>query len=534
MCIRKLSLFTAVVSCFLLLACEQPARTQPNQMEVRDTLIKPSNSYSEMFFDSLRLEHYLSAAKLNDSIRAQIREFYNVRNYQFAWFNKGIPNEQAVNFWNLQSTYIANTGDSAIYNPFLQQFADSLQQDSTLPVMDNLKALPYELELTRQFFLYATHAYLGSRDLKPAELKWFIPRRKVDVKTMLDSITRTGGRLENYEPVNQQYGKLREYLIRYNRIRESGAWQPIPGERKKYGPGDSLPQVALIKKHLQLLGDLPGADTSRRYDSSLMEAVKKFQSRYGLKEDGIVGGATLREMNNPLTGRIRQLLVNMERIKWVPAEPKGDYLLVNIPNYTLHVFENGKQVFKMNVVVGSTQNHTVIFTGKLKYVVFSPYWNVPPGILKKEVLPGIRRDPDYLEKHNMEWNGGHVRQLPGPDNSLGLVKFLFPNSYNIYLHDTPAKSLFNESRRAFSHGCIRVSEPVRLTQWVLRKQPEWTAEKMSEAMNAGRERFVEVRNDIAVFVGYFTAWVDPEGRLNFRDDVYGHDRLMEERMFGKE
>jgi L,D-transpeptidase YcbB len=530
-----ISRITGLIVLSILLAtssCKQAAVRQDRAMKPRDTAITMANSYSEMFFDSTRLEDFLKDINLADTVKVQIREFYNVRNYQYAWFSEFIPNEHAVNFWNLQSNYIANTGDSSIFNSSLQEFVDSITH-STKPVapVPEKMALGFELELTKQFFTYALKAYRGSDNLRPEDLKWYIPRRKVDVSIMLDSITKTGGKIESFEPVNRQYGLLRSFLVKYNQVLKSGEWELISAERKKYQLGDSTPMVAVIRKRLNLVGDLDDGSTSIVFDDSLRAAVKRFQQRYGLSADGVVGGTTLTEMNRPLIDRIRQLLVNMERIKWLPAEPSGDFLLVNIPEFMLHGYEDGKHTFKMNVVVGSTQNHTVIFTGKLKYVVFSPYWNVPASILKNEILPGIKRNPNYLAKQNMEWNGGQVRQKPGPTNSLGLVKFLFPNSYDIYLHDTPSKGLFKESRRAFSHGCIRLSEPMNLAKWVLRSQPEWTTESINKAMHANREKFVTVKSDINVFIGYFTAFVDRQGKLNFRDDIYGHDGEMEERMF---
>jgi murein L,D-transpeptidase YcbB/YkuD len=185
----------------------------------------------------------------------------------------------------------------------------------------------------------------------------------------------------------------------------------------------------------------------------------------------------------------------------------------------------------MKVVVGAVAHNTVIFNGNMKYIVFSPYWNVPPSILRKEIIPGIKRNKNYLANHNMEWNGGAVRQKPGPRNSLGLVKFLFPNSYNIYLHDTPSKSLFNESKRAFSHGCIRLSEPKRLAEYLLRNDPAWSEASITKAMNSGKEKYVTLKQTIPVFIGYFTAWVDHDGKLNFRDDIYGHDKEMAEHLF---
>jgi L,D-transpeptidase YcbB len=513
-------------------ACKQAARPQQVSIRPRDTAITSANSYSTMFFDSAALEGFLQSSKLADTVKTQIREFYNVRNYQYAWFSEFVPNEHAMNFWNLQSNYIANTGDSSIFNPLLQQLADSIiQTGDQFAALPEKNALHYELQLTEQFFNYALKAYHGHDDLKPADLKWYIPRRKVDLRTMLDSITKTGGKIESFEPVNRQYGLLRSYLVRYNQINQTGGWDSVSFEKKKYKVGDSTAAVALIRKRLYLVGDLEDMDSSLVFDDSLGAAVKRFQQRYGLTTDGVVGGTTLKEMNTPLTARIRQLLVNMERMKWMPAEPSGDFLLVNIPQFVLHGYEGGKHTFRMNVVVGSTQNNTVIFTGKLKYVVFSPYWNVPSGILKNEILPGIKRNANYLASHNMEWNGGRVRQKPGPSNSLGLVKFLFPNSYDIYLHDTPSKNLFNESKRAFSHGCIRVSDPPFLAKWILRDQPQWTTEAIRKAMRANKEKYVNVKSDINIFIGYFTAFVDQEGKLNFRDDIYGHDREMERRMF---
>ena len=224
-----------------------------------------------------------------------------------------------------------------------------------------------------------------------------------------------------------------------------------------------------IKKRLAMLYDMQAGDSSTVFDSLLFEGVKSFQTRMGQKNTGTIGTAFLAELNVPVQARIHQMLINMERIRWVPAAPSTDYILINIPEFRLHMYEKGQLIFSMNAVVGSQVHSTVIFQGKLNQIVFSPYWNVPPGIMKNEVLPGIKKNRNYRARHNMEWNGGSVRQKPGKSNSMGLVKFLFPNNYNIYLHDTPSKSLFGESQRAFSHGCIRLSEPKKLAEFLLRK-----------------------------------------------------------------
>ena len=190
----------------------------------------------------------------------------------------------------------------------------------------------------------------------------------------------------------------------------------------------------------------------------------------------------------------------------------------------------------MNVVVGKEGHNTMMFTGDLNQVVFSPYWNVPPSIVRKEILPALEKNPDYLIRNNMEQVGTEdglpkIRQLPGPDNSLGKVKFLFPNSFNIYFHDTNAKSLFNKDKRAYSHGCIRLAEPEKMAQYLLRNQPEWTPDRIEEAMNSGTEKYVKLKDPVPVFITYYTAWVDDAGQLNFREDIYDHDHKLARKMF---
>jgi murein L,D-transpeptidase YcbB/YkuD len=241
-------------------------------------------------------------------------------------------------------------------------------------------------------------------------------------------------------------------------------------------------------------------------------------------------------MNIPAHERVEQLLMNMDRMRWMAAEPKGNLIVVNIPEFTLHIYEGTNKVKEMAVVVGKEGHSTMMFNGDLNQVVFSPYWNVPPSIVRNEILPAMNRNGNYLSSQNMEVvsNDGElptIRQRPGAKNALGRVKFLFPNSFNIYFHDTPSKSLFEKDKRAFSHGCIRLKEPEWMANYVLRDQPEWTPEKISAAMVSGDEKFVKVKNPIPVVITYYTAWVDETGKLNFREDIYGHDKKLAEKMF---
>ena len=255
--------------------------------------------------------------------------------------------------------------------------------------------------------------------------------------------------------------------------------------------------------------------------------ITQIKPRYGLKPDSLITNDLISELNVSAKNRIDQIMVNMERLRWIPVDTSAsEFILVNIPQYTLIYYENDKPVWRCGVVVGKPMTKTVIFSGNMQYVVFSPYWNIPTSILKSEVLPGIKRNPNYLAAHNMEWNGGQVRQKPGPNNSLGLVKFLFPNSNNIYLHDTPAKSLFNENNRAFSHGCVRVSQPEELAIRALKQYPQWTPQKIDAAMHAGVQQTVTLKKTIPVYIGYFTAFIGGDGQINFRTDVYKRDNRL--------
>jgi murein L,D-transpeptidase YcbB/YkuD len=527
----KIQFFPAIIVLAAILSCQNSSKKTGNSVERRDTTISVANSYNELFFDSLQLENFITLEKLQDSMAMAMRNFYNQRNFQYAWFFKEGMADYAATFLNQQSDYMNYSGDSSILNIVLQTSLDSLNDTTSYNPPDPLK-LKTEFLLTRQFFRYASRAYAGRRDINTKDLGWYIPRKKIDPVGLLDSLLINKGKnLSQYEPLNRQYNLLKDYLLKYYAAEKQGIWQPIIANKKSYKPGDTSTTVAQIKKRLLLTGDLAVNDTSLLFTDSLVAAIKRYQHRNGLTEDGVAGPALFSQLNRPISDRIHQILINMERIRWVPAEPATDYLLVNIPEFRLHVYEKGKYKWNMKVVVGAVAHNTVIFNGNLKYIVFSPYWNVPPSIIQKEVVPGMRRNKNYLASHNMEWNNGAVRQKPGPGNSLGLVKFLFPNSYNIYLHDTPSKSLFGESKRAFSHGCIRLAEPKKLAEYLLRDDPDWNEGNITKAMNSGKEKYVTLKQTIPVFIGYFTAWVDRDGKLNFRDDIYGHDKEMAEHLF---
>ncbi|MCE7070576.1 L,D-transpeptidase family protein [Dyadobacter sp. CY327] len=520
-----------VMMLMMLASCQTKHKKKQPEVDKRDTSIKIENSFTQLFIDTTALAGFVQLHSVDDSLVNKLQSFYNRRNYQFAWFFPDGMAEFVPTFLALQNDYIYVSGDSSLYDPALLASIDSLGLLNHIIPTDTL-VINTELALTEHFFRYTQKAYSGDRNINIQDLDWFIPRKKVNPAEFLDSLLKNkGANLASYEPVNRQYNLLTEQLKIYHPLANQD-WKEI-NSTKTLKLGDSSAEIPEIKRRLALLQDLKQADSTNLFDSTLFHGVCSFQTRMGLKASGQISAAFFKELNVPVAERIRQMLINMERIRWVPAAPETDYILVNIPEYRLHMYEKGQLAFSMNAVVGSQVHSTVIFSGKLNQIVFSPYWNVPPSILKNEILPGIKRNKNYLARHNMEWNRGSVRQKPGKSNSLGLVKFLFPNSYNIYLHDTPSKNLFAESQRAFSHGCIRLSEPKKLAEFLLRSDSTWTTDKITIAMNSGKEKYVRLRgsNEIPVFIGYFTAWVDHNGKVNFRKDIYGHDQKMAERLF---
>lgn len=502
----------------------------------RDITITPKNAVTKLLVDSLEMEKFIITQKLEDSSATRLRNFYNSRNFQFAWVaEKGLA-EQAKVFYELDKNYISSSRDSTLSDQALHERLGELISKDTVIKAISPQLVNLELSLTQHFFQFVTTAYGGKLD--PAALQWYIPRKKLDPVGLLDSLVAKKGKgLENWEPVNNYYKTLNKELVRWYGIQKKGNWVQIdPGKVKRYKEGDSGIVVLQIKKWLADFGDLDVKDTTAIFNAAVTEAVKKAQKQFGFTQSGVVDRTLVSSLNVPVAFRIQQMLINLERMRWTPAIPESKFILVNIPEYKLHVFEARKEVLNMGIVVGKAANKTVIFSNELQNIVFSPYWNIPPSIVKAEILPEIRRNRNYLAQKNMEQYGNSdglplIRQKPGNTNSLGRVKFLFPNSYNIYLHDTPAKSLFAEEKRAFSHGCIRLAQPKKLAEYLLSGRPEWTSAKIDKAMNSKTEIWVKTEKHIPVFITYFTSWVDKDGLINFREDLYGHDQQMALQMF---
>ncbi len=531
---KKCYLFFGIPLLLSILSCNY--FKQNKKLIARDTSINKLTSFNNLFIDSARLDAFLREHPGYADFESQFHSFYKHRNYEYAWFDTSGLTEQAYHFYNLQNDYIVQFKDSSLNNRTLEDLFTKVSANHVNNIFTDSFITETELQLTGQFFSYASKIYKGS-DLDASQLGWFIPRKKINISALLDSaIKNKGEQIESLISTNKQYQKLEQYLIQYIALEKKASRDTIAIVKKSLHTGIDDERIPLIKQKLWLLGDLPVNDSGKLFDSALLNATLRFQHRMGLTEDGVIGNKMIAELNIPVSERIKQLLINLERIRWMPIEKGSNFVLVNIPEYKLHVFDSGHQLFDMNVIVGTAANNTVIFSGNLSYVVFSPYWNVPASIVRKEVLPAMRRNSNYLARNHMEITGYSngipvIRQLPGSYNSLGLVKFLFPNNYNIYLHDTPNKNLFAETNRGFSHGCIRIGEPKKFASYLLRNDSSWNSDNIDSAMHLAKEKWVTIQKPVPVYIVYFTAWVDNEGQLNFRKDIYGHDRKMKAKLF---
>lgn len=493
---------------------------------------------TDLHFDSLKLNQFFKKYPALNAYKDNVYKFYQARDYTFAWFDQDGLIEQAGNLTD-RMLNLKNEGleKELPYSRELDSLVNFHNQHKKTEVKDNELL---EFMLTSQYFVFAQAAWQGADESTIKANDWFVPRKKVSYTDYLDSLLKhpVNKKGASIEPVYRQYEQLRGYLKRYRELASTTKWPTIIADKKSYKYGDSSNTLIQIKKRLLFLGDYNADTTTIIYDSLLLSGIKRFQSRHGLSPDGAIGPGTITALNISPKERVQQIIVNMERSRWLPVSLKTDYLAVNIPEYKLHVYHADSLLWSCNVVVGKAVHKTVIFHGDVKYVVFSPYWNVPPSIVRNEIVPGIKRDRNYIAKHNMEITGKSgglptVRQKPGPKNSLGLVKFLFPNSYNIYLHDSPSKSLYNEASRAFSHGCIRVSEPEKLANFLLKNDSTWTKETIHNAMHAGKEKYVTLKKTVPVFIAYFTAFIDREGNINFRKDIYDRDERLADMLIEK-
>lgn len=433
-----------------------------------------------------------------------------------------------------------------------------------------------ELLLTDAFLTYGSHRLAGRlTPPKIEEHQWTLKPRSRDLVPVLQDALNSGTIAESLDALSPPYSgyqRLRQALSRYRQIAWSGGWPRVGwGPNLELGMQDL--RVRELRERLRITGDLddvalqmaapagmiqtvsmepepvPDAtlDSQAYFDSTLAQAVRRFQRRHGLDDDGIVGPRTLAQLNAPVEERMRQIELNMERWRWLPEDLGRRYILINIPGFEMRVMEGDRQIMEARVVVGKSVQPTPVFTGTMSYLVLNPYWNIPRSIAVEEMLPQLHDDPYALAEQNIRIldlrNGGQeidpgevdwqeinennfpfrLRQDPGPNNALGRIKFMFPNRHSVYLHDTPARHLFNRTQRTFSHGCIRLSRPFELAEYLLKDNSRWTRDALISAARGKQERTVRLSDKIPVHILYLTAWGDENGTVHFRNDIYEWD-----------
>ncbi len=488
---------------------------------------------SNVPFDSTLVAPFFKSYPALQKYEKDLIAFYRNYNFNYIWLDeKGI-----VEYGNSLYSKVKDIGAEGISTMFPYQ--EKIDSVFTEDIENRLNNTDAELMLTSLYLFYADQVYKGIDNKATTAIGWLLPRKKVFYTGLLDSII-SDQKLQNEDSLIlfSQYYKLRDVLKRYREIEKQGGWNPVEmnSGQKAYKPNDTAEAIQQIREHLFVTGDIKQDNKSNKYDSELVTAVKRYQLRNGYKPDSLILPELILEMNVPIGERIKTIVVNLERCRWLSPEifTAKEYIFVNIPSYDMKLIRDGKTEFDSPVVVGKIMTKTVIFGGKMSYIVFSPYWNLPKTIIEGEVKPGMAKDKNYLESHNMEWNDGQVRQKPGKNNSLGLIKFIFPNSNDIYFHDSPAKSLFKNESRAFSHGCVRVARARELAMTILKNDETWTPKKIDAAMNSGKESICTLKNKIPVHIGYFTAWVDEQGIINFYKDVYSRDERLALLLFYKE
>jgi murein L,D-transpeptidase YcbB/YkuD len=445
------------------------------------------------------------------------------------------------------------------------QLRQSVQDAGGGTVLDVSTAATLDRKLTQAMERYLADLRRGRIDPQQLPHGYAAPQRdEFDPSAYLRAAL-AGQRLpaaaRDAAPRIPQYERLRAALAQYRLLVDHPAWRsPLPalppgqsGTPPKLEPGQAYAGLPLLRERLIALGDLnPASATTPDYDSTLVEALRSFQQRHGLSADGVIGKATLAQLGVPPAARVRQIELALERLRWTPLLQASRMVVINIPEFVLRAYEvQGEQIIvreSMKVIVGKAMDtRTPLFVEQMRYIEFSPYWNVPPSIARGEVVPRLRRDPEYFEREGFEFVTGsgqivnalapamlddvvagraRIRQRPGDRNALGDIKFVFPNSDNVYLHHTPAIRLFERDRRDFSHGCIRIERPVALAQFVLKGMPEWTEDRIRQAMGRGESATLRLADPLPVLIAYGTVIVKA-GWIYFFDDIYGHDRRLD-------
>jgi len=488
----------------------------------------------------------------------KLPSFYEQRSFSPAWSNeKGITQQAASLIAEINKAESEGLRPNDYHIDKIKTLLQEIRQNqiNKIPLVPG-RLTDIDLLLTDAFLIYGSHLVSGKTNPETIDTEWHAVRKEADLSRILEAAlekNRIEDSLKDLLPQHKGYHLLKQAISHYKVIMAQGGWSSIPA-----GPimqkGEAGERVVALRNRLSMTVNpvLTAKENEDLFDENVADAVRIFQARQGLDVDGVVGPATLKALNISVEERIRQIELNLERWRWLPLDLGQRHIIVNIAGFELDVVENNSSVMKMKVVVGKQFRRTPVFSGKMSYLVLSPYWHIPPSLAVKDKLPLIRKDPDYLSNHeikvfqgwgaesleintdSVDWSkigaknfNYRLRQEPGPINALGRVKFMFPNKFNVYLHDTPSRELFEKTVRSFSSGCIRIEDPIGLAEYLLLDYPEWNRQAMLSAIDKRTEKSIQLKQKMPVHLLYWTAWIDSEGILQFRDDIYGRDALLD-------
>jgi L,D-transpeptidase YcbB len=483
-----------------------------------------------------------------------ISEFYERRGFRPAWVRPDGGNKDATDLLNEIRT---SDEDGLHPNDYHLPILHTLQNESPYigsgrPALQAETLADADLLLTDAFLLLGSHLLNGRLDPETLQPQWHATRGEgnlvKELETALES-HQISDVISSLRPPYPAYGQLKEVLRVYRDLALKGGWPKIdtPTPIKPSERGEVIRQ---LRQRLTATGPVQteGNPDEDLYDEMLEDAVRQFQAQHGLVPNGVIGPRTVSAFSVPVEDRIRQVEVNLERWRWLPLNLGREYILVNIANFTLQAVSDAQRVMEMRVVVGKPYAQTPAFNAMMSYVVLNPSWNVPNNIANNELLKHVQDDPQYLSKYDFKVLEGwgkdsrevdpltvdwarfqgksmpyRFQQMPGPHNPLGRIKFMLPNPFNVYLHDTSAPELFKESPRGFSHGCVRIERPLDLAEFVLRTDPHWSRDAIVQAMEQGTEQTISLPKPVPVYLSYFTVWSDSTETIHFSNDVYNRD-----------
>jgi L,D-transpeptidase YcbB len=506
------------------------------------------------FFDTAQINRFFPKANSAEILRKSLKDIYSGNSGKLLWTHYYGLNNLGDSLIRTLSLAYKDGLDPHHYNlKLLKELQNDVFDDERFtPDQKLIKLVELDVYYSAVFLSYLSDLATGSIDPRSFDAVWKYYPKNVNFKDVLNKVSEGGNffsSLRQVRPEDPQYVLLLQELHKYQQIAKNGGWEKIE-KNDVISKGDSSQVVVKIRERLFKEGFLSKNNKSYEFGADLYLAIHDFQKAHGIEKDGALGPETRHHLNKSVEDKINMIELNLERLRWQSQDFGNTYILVNVPEYHLRVYEEGEVVMDMKVIVGKEYHSTPVFRDTMTYLVLSPDWTVPTSISRTQILPVLKEDPSRftaanyelydswsenakpLNPNKIDWDAVEphefnyrVVQKPGPNNALGTVKFMFPNNMAIYLHDTPTDYLFDKRERKFSHGCVRIERPIDLAEYLLKNNKNWDRKKIKSNTRLSKPKTVLLNRAMPIQLVYKTAWVDENGQINFRNDIYGHDAV---------